>query len=167
MRFESESDYRVFFKFFFYWRAPQQMLRTHRSLKACCATLLWRWFFFFFIFPSNGAPMEWNWQGKTEVLGENPVPVPLCQPQIPHGLTRDRTRASAVRDRRLTAWAMAQPSRVFTETLRRFRRRPHEHQDSSDKRSRPVHKSLPLATHNHSPVSTTYLHRAEPSRSRQ
>jgi hypothetical protein len=23
----------------------------------------------FFIFPSNGAPIEWNWQGKTEVLG--------------------------------------------------------------------------------------------------
>jgi hypothetical protein len=22
-------------------------------------------------FPGNGAPMEWNWQGKTEELGEN------------------------------------------------------------------------------------------------
>ena len=61
----------------------------------------------FFLFPCNGAPVEWNWQGKPEVLGENPVPVPLCPPQIPHGLTRDRTRASAVRGRRLTAWAMA------------------------------------------------------------
>jgi hypothetical protein len=30
----------------------------------------------FFIFPSNGAPVEWNWQGKTEVLGEN---VSQCQ----------------------------------------------------------------------------------------
>jgi hypothetical protein len=39
-------------------------------------------------FPSNGAPVEWNWQGKTEVLGEKPVPVPLCPPQIPHALTR-------------------------------------------------------------------------------
>jgi hypothetical protein len=38
-------------------------------------------------FPSNGAPMEWNWQGKAEVLGEKPLPVPLCPPQIPHGLT--------------------------------------------------------------------------------
>jgi hypothetical protein len=37
-----------------------------------------------------------------EELGENPVPEPLCPPQIPHGLTRVRTRASAVRDRRLT-----------------------------------------------------------------
>jgi hypothetical protein len=34
---------------------------------------------------------------KTEVLGEKPVPVPLRPPQIPHGPTRDRTRASAVR----------------------------------------------------------------------
>jgi hypothetical protein len=54
--------------------------------------------------------VEWNWQGKTEVLGEKPVPVPLCPPQIPHGLIRDRTRASAVRGRRLTAWAMARPN---------------------------------------------------------
>jgi hypothetical protein len=37
--------------------------------------------------------------GKTEELGENPVPVPLCPPQIPHGLTR----ASAARGRRPTA----------------------------------------------------------------
>jgi hypothetical protein len=38
-------------------------------------------------------------RGKTEVLGEKPVPVPLC----PHGLIRDRTRAADVRGRRLTA----------------------------------------------------------------
>ena len=44
---------------------------------------------FFFIFPSNEAPVEWNWQGKTEVLGEKPVPVPSCPPQITHGLSRD------------------------------------------------------------------------------
>jgi hypothetical protein len=61
-------------------------------------------------FPSNGAPVEWNWQGKTEVLGEKPVPAPLYPPQIPHGLTRDRTRAFAVGGRRLNAWAMARPS---------------------------------------------------------
>jgi hypothetical protein len=66
----------------------------------------------FFIFPSNGAPVEWNWQGKTEILGEKPVPVPLCPPHIPHGLTRHRTQSSAVRGRRLTAWATARPSDV-------------------------------------------------------
>jgi hypothetical protein len=38
----------------------------------------------FLIFPSNAAPVEWNWQGKTEVLGEKPIPVSLCPPQIPH-----------------------------------------------------------------------------------
>jgi hypothetical protein len=47
---------------------------------------------------------------KNRQLGEKPVPVPLCPPQTPHGLTRDRTRASAVEVRRLTAWAMARPS---------------------------------------------------------
>jgi hypothetical protein len=41
--------------------------------------------------------------GKYQVLGEKPVPVPQ---QIPHGLTRDRTRASAVRDKRLTSYLL-------------------------------------------------------------
>jgi hypothetical protein len=36
-----------------------------------------------------------------------PTPVPLSPPQIPHDLTRARTRADAVGSRRLTAWAMA------------------------------------------------------------
>jgi hypothetical protein len=36
-------------------------------------------------------------------LGQKPVPVPICPPQTSHGLTRDRTRASAVRGWRLTA----------------------------------------------------------------
>jgi hypothetical protein len=31
-----------------------------------------------------GAMVERYWQGKTEDLGEKPVPVPLCPPQIPH-----------------------------------------------------------------------------------
>jgi hypothetical protein len=62
-----------------------------------------------FIFPSNGGPVEWNWHGKTELLGEKPVPVPLCPPQIPHAPTRDRTGVSAVGGRLLTAWAMARP----------------------------------------------------------
>jgi hypothetical protein len=29
------------------------------------------------------ATVEWYWQGKTEELRENPVPVPLCPPQVP------------------------------------------------------------------------------------
>jgi hypothetical protein len=35
---------------------------------------------------------------ETKELGEEPVPLPLCPPQIPHGLTR----AYAVKGRRLT-----------------------------------------------------------------
>jgi hypothetical protein len=72
---------------------------------------------FFFTFPSNVAPVEWNWQEKTDVLGEKPVPVPLCPPQMPHGLSRDRTRASAVRGRRLTVWTMARPQQWVTSVL--------------------------------------------------
>jgi hypothetical protein len=49
------------------------------------------------------------WERKTEELGEKPVPVPLCPAHIPHGLTPARTRASAVRGRRLMTWAMARP----------------------------------------------------------
>jgi hypothetical protein len=59
------------------------------ALKAYCATLWWRWRERWSVFfSSNGALVEWNWQGKTEVLGEKPIPVPLCPPQIPHGPTR-------------------------------------------------------------------------------
>jgi hypothetical protein len=54
--------------------------------------------------------VEWHWQDKNEVLEEKPVPMPLSPSQIRHGTTRDRTRASAVRGRRLTAWAMSRPS---------------------------------------------------------
>jgi hypothetical protein len=54
------------------------------------------------------------WQEKTEELGEKPVPVPLCPPQIPHGLNRERTRASALRGRRLTTWAMARPQSILS-----------------------------------------------------
>jgi hypothetical protein len=74
----------------------------------------------FYPFPSNGKLVEWNWQGKTEVLGEKPVPVPLCPPQIPKGRTRDRTRAFAVGGRRLTASAMARPSLLVTWYVSRF-----------------------------------------------
>ena len=59
--------------FFLWCRAPQHMLRTHRSPEAYCATLWWRWFVFF-VFPCNGTPVEWNWQGKTEVPGEKTCP---------------------------------------------------------------------------------------------
>jgi hypothetical protein len=94
---------------FFYWRTPQQKLRTHRSLEGLLCNPVMKMMRFFLPLHFNGVPVEWNWQGKTEVPGEKPVPVPLCPPQIPHGPTLDRTRVSAMRGRRLTAWAMARP----------------------------------------------------------
>jgi hypothetical protein len=48
------------------------------------------------------ATVEWYWQGKLNNLEKKPVPVPLCLTQIPHGLTRERTRASVVRSQQLT-----------------------------------------------------------------
>jgi hypothetical protein len=38
-----------------------------------------------------------------------PAPVPLCPPQIPHVLTRDRILTAATGSRGLTVWAMARP----------------------------------------------------------
>ena len=49
-----------------------------------------------------GEAVEWYWQGKTEIVGEKPVPVlPLCSPQTPNGLGRNWRRSSAVTGRRL------------------------------------------------------------------
>jgi hypothetical protein len=97
---------------FLWWGAPQQMLQSRRSLEAYFVTPSWRGFVSFPFFPSNWAPVEWNWQGKIEVLGENSVPVSLCPPQITNGPTQDRTRVCAVTGRRLTAWAMARRASV-------------------------------------------------------
>jgi hypothetical protein len=38
-----------------------------------------------------------------------PTPAPLCAPQISHDLTWARTRAAALGNQRLTAWAMTRP----------------------------------------------------------
>jgi len=59
-----------------------------------------------------GALVEWYWQEKSEVLGEKPVAVSLCPPQISHGLNWDRTHASALRCRRLTAQDMTGPLKL-------------------------------------------------------
>jgi hypothetical protein len=61
----------VHYFFFAWWRAPQQMLRTHRSLKASCATPVKKMSSFLPSFTINGAPVEWNWQGKTDNSEKN------------------------------------------------------------------------------------------------
>jgi hypothetical protein len=68
------------------WRAPSRSYGRTATLRLIvqpcdeddqfCYSFLW-----------FGAPVKWNWQGKTKVLEEKPDPVPLCAPQIPHGLT--------------------------------------------------------------------------------
>jgi hypothetical protein len=60
------------------------------------------------------------WQWKTEVPWEKPAPVPICPLQITHGLTWNRTRASAVTGRRLTAWTMDRPTANFWFWVRRI-----------------------------------------------
>ena len=50
----------------------------------------------------NEALVEWFWHGKTKVLWEKAVPLPVCLLQIPHWLAWIRTRASVVRSRWLT-----------------------------------------------------------------
>jgi hypothetical protein len=49
-----------------------------------------------------------NWSTRRK-----PAPVPLYPPQIPHYLTRARTRVAAVGSQRLTAWAMVLPISNF------------------------------------------------------
>ena len=55
---------------FFLWKAPQQMLRTHRSLETYCATLWWRWLVLFSFFQV----MEHRWnetdRGKPKYSGK-------------------------------------------------------------------------------------------------
>jgi hypothetical protein len=47
--------------------------------------------------------------GGTRSTRRKPALMPLCSPQIPHGLTRARTQAATVGRQRLTASAMTQP----------------------------------------------------------
>jgi len=50
-------------------------------------------------------PDKWSFT----VLGERPVPVSLCRPQITHGLTLDRNQAYTVRTWRLKITTMSGP----------------------------------------------------------
>jgi hypothetical protein len=67
----------------------------------------------YYAFPRWYEFGERRWNDR--LTGENrrtrrkTVLVPHCPPQIPHVLTRTRTRASAARGQRLTAWPMARP----------------------------------------------------------
>jgi hypothetical protein len=77
---------------------PQAWMPTYVSI-LCSPQMIW----------ASRAMVEWYIDGKTKEFREKPVPVPLCPPQILHRLTWAWTRASAMRGRRLTTWAMAWP----------------------------------------------------------
>jgi hypothetical protein len=65
--------------------------------------------------------------GGNRCTGRKPAPVPLYPPEIPHDLTRARTRTAEVGNRRLDAFAMARPcERTLTprEWHRIITRRP-------------------------------------------
>jgi len=56
-----------------------------------------------------GALVEWDWWGQTRVLRENPVPLPLCPPQITCGLECNQTQDFMVCGQQLIPWAKALP----------------------------------------------------------
>lgn len=78
----------------------------------------------------SGALVEWIWQGKTEILWEKPVALPLCPPKTAHGLTWYWPTDCASTDRRLTAWTIAwRPYTTFSLYLAvntQFRRDKYE-----------------------------------------
>jgi hypothetical protein len=52
--------------------------------------------YYFCPFPSNGAPLEWNWQGKTEVLGDLSLCPTWTDPGSNPGLRGGRPAANRV-----------------------------------------------------------------------
>ena len=44
----------------------------------------------------SGALVGWHWQWKTGILGDKPILVPFCEPQMSHGADLDRTQTSAM-----------------------------------------------------------------------
>jgi hypothetical protein len=58
-----------------------------------------------------------------------PAPVQLCPPQIPHDLTRARTRAAAVGSRQLTAWPLRGHLQPYRVVQRRYLHNVHKDTD--------------------------------------
>jgi hypothetical protein len=54
---------------------------------------------------------------NVEIVGENSVPVPIRQPQIPYGLAWDRNRVSVERVRRLASHPVDPQERVCSPFL--------------------------------------------------
>jgi hypothetical protein len=85
-----------------------EVLRTHRSHEAYCVTLWWRWLFFvLFLVMTDSNETD---RGKPKHLGKNLSKCHFVHHKSHMDWPRDRTRASAVGGRRLTAWAMSRPT---------------------------------------------------------
>jgi hypothetical protein len=103
-----QPSVRLFLTYYYYywWDYVSELRPLTYILFVLQMTWVWR------------ATVEWYWQEKTEKL----VPVPLCPPLIPHGLTRRRTWHSEARGQRLTAWTMERPLSNVSQTV--VRRQP-------------------------------------------
>jgi hypothetical protein len=92
----------LFFIYLFIWFVR---LLALRPLLAYCASLgwLWRWLL----------RSRWNvdWHGKPKFSEKTCPSATFVHHKIPHDHTLIWTRAAAVGSRRLTAWAMARPTR--------------------------------------------------------
>jgi hypothetical protein len=64
--------------------------------------------------------VEWRSHRGSQSIRRKPALMPTCQPEILHDLTRTRTRAAAVGNRRLAARATARPSFYIWQTHFRF-----------------------------------------------
>jgi hypothetical protein len=82
-----------------------------RPLLTYCASHGWQWRLMWRI--------RWNvdWQGKPKFSEKTCPSAIFVHHKIPHDQTRVWIRAAAVGSRRLTAWAMEQPSRDFLYIL--------------------------------------------------
>jgi hypothetical protein len=74
---------------------------------------------------------RWNYNDRgTEELGKKLTPVLTCPRQIPHELTRARSRVFALRRQRLTFWAMTWPTLYVVICVRRYGSNHPQEEDS-------------------------------------
>jgi hypothetical protein len=68
----TESKHWLFYYFFFVKGPAADATDAQQPWGLLCNPMMKM--ISFFVFPCNGAPVEWNWQGKTEVLREKTCP---------------------------------------------------------------------------------------------
>jgi hypothetical protein len=78
------------------------------------------------------------------------APVPLCSPQIPYDLTRDRTQAASVGSPRLTAWALARPKTTVYLLVNKLQA-SYGTQIFITVFARTCHRTLACSPHSHTP----------------